>query len=85
MIILHLYMRVSYIQYTTCNKIMEGKKKDCCWRSNPFSWFVCRSSFVEDSHKYWIRLFTGFRRAADYGGPYIDERPTMNDFLRFIK
>lgn len=30
MIILHLFMRVSYIQYTTCNKIMEGKKKDCC-------------------------------------------------------
>lgn len=30
MIILHLYMHVSYIQYTTCNKIMEGKKKDCC-------------------------------------------------------
>ena len=27
MIILHLCMRVSYIQYTTCNKIMEGIKK----------------------------------------------------------
>ena len=26
MIILHLYMRVSYIQYTTCDKIMEGEK-----------------------------------------------------------
>ena len=26
MIILHLYMHVSYMQYTTCNKIMEEEK-----------------------------------------------------------
>ena len=26
MIILHLCMHVSYIQYTTCNKIMEEEK-----------------------------------------------------------
>lgn len=70
MIILHLCMHVSYIQYTTCNKIMEGIKKGLLLTQQSF--FVVRLSFIDVG-------------AADYGGPYIDERPTMNDFLRFIK
>ena len=36
MIILHLYMRISYIQYTTCNKIMEEEKRGC----NKMSFFA---------------------------------------------
>lgn len=42
MIILHLYMRVSYIQYTTCDKIMEGKKKGLLLTQQSFF----RGSFV---------------------------------------
>ena len=36
MIILHLYMRISYIQYTTCNKIMEEEKKGLSHSDKPF-------------------------------------------------
>ena len=43
MIILHLCMRVSYIQYTTCNKIMEGKKRGC--RTKHFCFDAAASFF----------------------------------------
>jgi len=44
MIILHLCMRVSYIQYTTCNKIMEGIKKGLLLTQQSF--FVVRLSKI---------------------------------------
>lgn len=44
MIILHLCMHVSYIQYTTCNKIMEGIKKGLLLTQQSF--FVVRLSKI---------------------------------------
>ena len=44
MIILHLCMRISYIQYTTCDKIMEGIKKGLLLTQQSF--FVVRLSFI---------------------------------------